>query len=246
MIMNTAGGKKVVDKDKGEGESEGEDEGEVTVNVKVKVKGKVKVKVEVEVKDEGDSTNRKQAIYDVVTNTRAALVLFQEFRWKSIRSPGWKDHNWPSHLKYTGHKEARILFDNNEVTVEECSQVILDDALANMPQGFAPISRMCLRKIKTKGDQAFEFICISWHGIYKMKLEEKKHQFESMLTYILKLSKKLSLPVILAGDFKLVTLRHWYHYHLSYTHTHQQKGGNQIQSISTYLLHHWKCPTLNL
>jgi endonuclease/exonuclease/phosphatase family metal-dependent hydrolase len=72
-----------------------------------------------------------------------------------------------------------------------------------MPQGFAPISRMCLRKIKTKGDQAFEFICISWHGIYKMKLEEKKHQFESMLTYILKLSKKQSLPVILAGDFNV-------------------------------------------
>ena len=62
---------------------------------------------------------------------------------------------------------------------------------------------MCLRKIKTKGVPIVEFICISWHGIYKMKLEERKEQFESMLKYISKVSEKLSLPVILAGDFNV-------------------------------------------
>ena len=36
-----------------------------------------------------------------------------------------------------------------------------------------------------------------------MKLEERKEQFESMLKYISKVSEKLSLPVILAGDFNV-------------------------------------------
>jgi hypothetical protein len=74
MIMNTAGGKKVVDEDKDQDQDKDKD------------------------KDENDSTKRKRAIYDVVTNTRAALVLFQEFHWKSIHSRGWKDHSWPEHL----------------------------------------------------------------------------------------------------------------------------------------------------
>jgi hypothetical protein len=56
---------------------------------------------------------------------------------------------------------------------------------------------MCLRKIKTKGVPIVEFICISWHGRHnKAKLEDLKEEFKSMLKYILKLLKKLSLPVI--------------------------------------------------
>ena len=153
--------------------------------------------------------NRKRAIYDVVTNTRAALVLIQEFYWEGIRYRGWKDYSWPEHLQYTGRREASILFDINEVTVEEYPQRFLDDTLrelirmGDIQQGFTPFPRMCLRKIKTKGVPIVEFICISWHGRKKINLEEKKEQFKSMLKYILKLSEKLSLPVILAGDFNV-------------------------------------------
>jgi hypothetical protein len=35
---------------------------------------------------EKPTDRRKRAIYDVVTNTHPALVLFQEFSWTSIRS----------------------------------------------------------------------------------------------------------------------------------------------------------------
>ena len=49
--------------------------------------------------DDKPTDRRKQAIYDVVTNTCATLVLFQEFKWKDIRSPAWKDYRWPGHLQ---------------------------------------------------------------------------------------------------------------------------------------------------
>jgi hypothetical protein len=163
-------------------------------------------------KNVGDkpTDNRKQAIYDVVTKTRAALVLFQEFNWTSIRSRAWKDYSWPEHLQYTGHTDASILFDINEVTLEEYTQTLLDDTLRDLirmgdiQQGFTPIPRMCLRKIKTKGVPIVEFICISWHGRHnKAKLEDLKEEFKSMLKYILKLSEKESLPVIVAGDYNV-------------------------------------------
>ena len=69
-------------------------------------------------KDAGDNPTdrRKQTIYDVVMKTRAALVLFQEFKWKGIRSPAWKDYSWPGHLQYTGNNDASILFDETKVT----------------------------------------------------------------------------------------------------------------------------------
>jgi hypothetical protein len=223
MIMNTAGGKKVVDeggedKDEGgEGEDEGgEDEGgedEGGEDEGGEDEGGEDEGGEGE--DEGgedqdqvekDSTKRKRAIYDVVTNTCAALVLFQEFNWISIYSPGWKHYTWPGHLQYTGHKEASILFDTNEVTVKEYRQQFLDDTLNRMKdiqQGFAPFSRMCLRNIKTKGVPIVEFTCISWHGKHKMSLEGKKQEFESMLKYISEIWRETSLPVILAGDFNL-------------------------------------------
>jgi hypothetical protein len=75
----------------------------------------------------------KRAIYDVVTNTHPALVLFQEFSWTSIRSRAWKDYSWPEHLQYTGHNDASILFDINEVTLEEYTQKLLDDTLRDLP-----------------------------------------------------------------------------------------------------------------
>lgn len=159
---------------------------------------------------ETPTDRRKQAIYDVVTNTHATLVLFQEFSWTNIRSRAWKGYSWPEHLQYTGHNDASILFDINEVTLEEFSQKLLDDTLRDLirmgdiQHGFTPIPRMCLRKIKTKGVPIVEFICISWHGRHnKAKIEDLKEEFKSMLKYILKLSEKESLPFIVAGDYNV-------------------------------------------
>ena len=218
MIMNTAGGNQVEkDKDKkGKNGKKGknqkgrkdEDKDKKDKDKKDKDK-KEKDKKDKDKKDKDECNTRQNAIFDVVTNTRATLVLFQEFHWKSIRSRGWKGHVWPEHLQYTGHEEASILFDTNEVTLEEYSQIFLKQTLSELirmnhiQQDFAPLSRMCLRKIKTKGVPIVTFICISWHGIHNTGLEEKKKQFKSLLTYISKLSEKQSLPVILAGDFNV-------------------------------------------
>ena len=165
-------------------------------------------------KDQGDqpTDRRKRAIYDIVMNTRAGLVLFQEFRWTSIRSRAWNglDYSWSEDLEYIGHNNASFLFNINEVTVKTLPQTLLDDTLRDLirmgdiQQEFTPIPRMCLRKVTTKGAPIVEFICISWHGRHiNVNLEEKKEEFTSMLKFILKLSEKESLPVLLAGDFNV-------------------------------------------
>jgi hypothetical protein len=162
-------------------------------------------------KDQGDTPTdrRKRAIFDVVTNTQAGLVLFQEFKWTSISSRAWKglDYKWPAHLEYTGDNEASILHNIKEVSVKPLPQILLDETpfypMGDIQQGFTPIPRMCLRKVKTNAAPIVEFICISWHGRHKAKLEDLKKEFKSMLKYILKLSEKESLPVLLAGDFNV-------------------------------------------
>ena len=206
MIMNNTGGNQVVEKDKKGKKGKNKKDKEKDKEKAEKKKAQDKEKAE---KNKVEDNNRGKAINDVITNTRAALVLFQEIRWKSSRNRGWKGHVWPENLQYTGHDEASILFDINEVTVGEYSQIFLEQTLSKLirmnhiQQDFAPFSRMCLRKIKTKGVPIVTFICISWHGIHKTGLEEKINQFKSILTYISKLSEKQSLPVILAGDFNV-------------------------------------------
>ena len=118
-----------------------------------------------------------------------------------------KGYSLPEHLQYTGHNDASILRDMNEITLEECPPKLLDDTPRNLigmgdnQQGLTVIPRMGLRKIKSKVVPIVEFICISWHRRQnKAKLEDLKEEFKSMLKYILKLSKKVSLPAIVAGD----------------------------------------------
>jgi hypothetical protein len=118
-----------------------------------------------------------------------------------------KGYSLPEHLQYTGHNDANILLDINEINLEECPPKLLDDTPRNLirmgdnQQGLTVIPRMCLRKIKSKAVPIVEFICTSWHGRQnKAKLEDLKEEFQSMFKYILKLSKKETLPAIVAGD----------------------------------------------
>ena len=149
---------------------------------------------------------RKQAIRDVVVHTRATLVLFQEFISRNIDGRAWKgSYSWPAHLQYTGNTEASIMFDRNKVTVEE----LLSDTHKNLikEEGilkeFTLNPMMCLRIVNTKEDPIVKFICISWHGRYKVKLDVRKKESERLFKYIVELSQELSLPVLLAGDFNL-------------------------------------------
>ena len=143
---------------------------------------------------------RKQVICDVVKETGAALYLFQEFIWQDIRGNAWKgEYELPPQLvQIKNNKEACILFDKDEVTVENVPSI--NDIIQR-----STLDRMCIRKVKTKRDPIFEFICISWHGRSTESVKQLIEDFEDMLKDISKLSEKLSLPVLLAGDFNLKT-----------------------------------------
>ena len=155
-------------------------------------------------------TNRqKEAIYDDVTNIHDTLMSLQELGGQIfvVKRERLQGYSLPEHLQYTGHNDASILLDINEITLEECPPKLLDDTPRNLirmgdnQQGLTVIPRMCLRKIKSKAVPIVEFICISWHRRQnKAKLEDLKEEFKSMLKYILKLSKKKTLPAIVAGD----------------------------------------------
>jgi hypothetical protein len=74
-----------------------------------------------------------------------------------------KGYSLPEHLQYTGHNDASILLDINEINLEECPPKLLDDTPRNLirmgdnQQGLTVIPRMCLRKIKSKFRQAVTF-----------------------------------------------------------------------------------------
>ena len=94
-----------------------------------------------------------------------------------------KGYSLPEHLQYTGHNDASILLDINEIILEECPPKLLDDTPRNLirmgdnQQGLTLIPRMCLRKIESKAVPIVEFICISWHGRHnKAKLEDLKRR----------------------------------------------------------------------
>lgn len=155
-------------------------------------------------------TNRqKEAIYDDVTNIHDTLMSLQELGGQVfvVKRERLQGYSLPEHLQYTSHNDTSILLDINEINLEECPPKLLDDTPRNLirmgdnQQGLTVIPRMCLRKIKSKAVPIVEFICISWHRRQnKAKLEDLKEEFKSMLKYILKLSKKKTLPAIVAGD----------------------------------------------
>lgn len=159
---------------------------------------------------EKPADRRKQAVFDVIADTKAALVLLQEFSWTGIRSRGWTDFIWPDNLEYVGHKHASIIFDINEVLIEQVSQNTLDGVLRELvrlgriQQGFAPIPRLCVRKVKTKGVPNVKFLCISWHGRHnKVKYDDLKDEFRYLMEFIVKLSESEKLPLVIAGDFNV-------------------------------------------
>jgi hypothetical protein len=82
---------------------------------------------------------RKQVICDVVKETGAALYLFQEFIWQDIRGNAWKgEYELPPQLvQIEYNKEACILFDKDEVTVENVTPI--NDIIQR-----STLDRMCI------------------------------------------------------------------------------------------------------
>ncbi|KAK3599314.1 hypothetical protein CHS0354_028680 [Potamilus streckersoni] len=162
------------------------------------------------------STRRKQAIQNVINKHNPDLVLLQEFSWKGIHGKIWLAHPVPEHYQLTGNTDASILYNINELIVEENPTGKLQRILEELqrptskhptpvPLKFAPIPRMSLRMVKTKGVPVIEFICISWHGRHKgIDDLEKVIEFRHLMIFVKDIrTKNKNLPILLAGDFNV-------------------------------------------
>ncbi|KAK3599313.1 hypothetical protein CHS0354_028679 [Potamilus streckersoni] len=164
---------------------------------------------------EGTATRRKQAIQSVITRHNPDLVLFQEFSWRGIHGKTWSADPVPEHFQLTLNNDASILYNINELTVEEKPIRELQRILQELqrptskhstpiPLDFAPIPRMSLRMVKTKGVPVMEFICISWHGKHAgMSSDTKVTEFTYLMIFLNEIYLKCHLPILIAGDFNV-------------------------------------------
>ena len=158
---------------------------------------------------------RRQAIQNVVLKHKAKFVLFQEFSWIGITGETWEETPIPEHYVYKGHKEASMMYDGTCVNVEDIPasdiQTILTRLQSNannrlnktFPMDFNPVSRMCILKITTPTIPGLDFICISWHGISKMKKEEKIDYFKYWMEFLRHIREKYKLPILAGGDYNV-------------------------------------------
>ncbi|KAL3876807.1 hypothetical protein ACJMK2_034601 [Sinanodonta woodiana] len=164
---------------------------------------------------EGTATRKKQAIQSVIKRHNPDLVLFQEFSWKGIHGKTWSTEPVPEHYQLATNNDASILYNINESTLEEKPIRELHRILEELqrptskhptpiPLDFAPIPRMSLRVVKTKGVPVMEFICISWHGKHAgMTNDTKVTEFTHLMIFLNKMYVKYHLPILIAGDFNV-------------------------------------------
>ncbi|XP_061174109.1 uncharacterized protein LOC133183175 [Saccostrea echinata] len=157
----------------------------------------------------GTADKRKKGIAEFLKEFQPNIVLLQEFSWSGITGSAWRNVTIPEKYEYTGNNEASILFDKNEFIVEFPGQKELQSLLDEMirkvqlPIGFTPLSRMCIRIIQTKGVPDMKFLCVSWHGRRKGKMTELIMELKNLLIFIETFSNNKDLPFIIAGDFNI-------------------------------------------
>lgn len=92
----------------------------------------------------GSASKRKKVITGLLESTQPYLGLVQEFPWSKIESHRtWKDLHITDRYKYLGHKEAGILYDIDELEVNNLTKetkirTILEEMIRKreLPQGF--------------------------------------------------------------------------------------------------------------
>ncbi|XP_062605221.1 uncharacterized protein LOC134267008 [Saccostrea cucullata] len=157
----------------------------------------------------GTADKRKKAIAEFLKEFQPNIVLFQEFSWAGITGSAWRNVTIPEKYEYTGNNQASILFDKNEFIVEfpghKELQSLLDEMIrkVQLPMGFTPLSRMCMRIIQTKGVPNIKFLCVSWHGRRKGKMADLIMELKHLLIFIERFSNNQGLPLIVAGDFNI-------------------------------------------
>lgn len=143
---------------------------------------------------------KKDGIFDTFIEQSPHIVFLQEFIWKDLRGPAFKEKEWPSWLKYTGHNEASIAYDErfftemNELPPNEIQRCL--DTLRD----FNLEPRMCIRLAKFLDDQ--QLMCVSWHGRWHEM--DKRNTFKGLMTFLGTLKKKYDVPCIIAGDFNVL------------------------------------------
>lgn len=159
-------------------------------------------------KSEGQPENRRIAITGLLIKEKPDIVLFQEFPWVGIRGLK-KLEEFPLHYEYIGHNHASILYDRNEVNVEQMSYRtminLLDEMkrLQKIPDEFNPIARMSMHEIESIKCGKAHFICVSWHGQHKEKTENRVVTLKNLLNFIAAIGTKKEMSFIIAGDFNL-------------------------------------------
>lgn len=160
---------------------------------------------------EGNGEKRRRKISELLKNENPTLVLLQMFAFRNfdVSSGLWSEYDVPSKYKniYTGD-EANFLYDETKLNVaslDKADQKTVDefrDELRKTDELQLALGRMPMVVAKTNQGNA-KFLCVSFHGLYKINDERKWLEFEAMLRLVAKVSEEMKLPFIIGGGFNL-------------------------------------------
>lgn len=158
-------------------------------------------------KGEGQPEKRKKAISGLLNTMKPDIVLFQEFPWVGIETLK-KLKGFPVKYEYSGHSQASILYDSTKVNVETIDSSLILKLLENLKKRVEisetiPMGRMSMHEIKSKICGKAHFICVSWHGPHKEKIENRVVEFKNLLKFIAAIGTEKGMSFIIAGDFNL-------------------------------------------
>lgn len=171
---------------------------------------------------EDNKTLRKKAIAGMLESEEPDIVLLQELVWKNIRDKQnskkryWEGINIPDkfeHIKYKGTstKEASFVYDKTKLNVKIPNVIEIANCVEEMKKvgkladksSEEVIRRMCIGEVKTKGSSRKHFLCISWHGRWKITDQRKIRDVQYLIVLIKEISKQMGLPFIIGGDFNI-------------------------------------------
>lgn len=150
---------------------------------------------------------RKDARLKVIIDENPDLIIIQEsdIVLRNIIGThyfGYRDY------QAIGGKEAGVIFDTTTF-------FLLPDPLTRIRQIYefklgtgeisssGILSRMCAVMLQGKHPNALPFLCVTWHGPYKMRTDLKMKLYKDLCLLITAYLHEQQIPVIFGGDFNL-------------------------------------------
>lgn len=165
---------------------------------------------------------RKKAIAGMLESQKPDIVLLQELGWANIRDKinskkrYWEGINIPDnfeHIRYKGTstKEASFVYDKTKLNVKIPNVIEIANYVEEMKKrgkltdesSEFVIRRMCIGEVKTKGFLGTHFLCISWHGRWKIFESRKIRDVQYLIVFMKEISEQTGLPFIIGGDFNI-------------------------------------------